>query len=174
MRVGKLILQMCAVVIAIAVCTGGYAFYRRDQVSEFQRKLTTIQSPVYSPFVDLILTAPPVICRYAASNFDEAARSVTYISDGRFRKTSGSLARPRETLHEIMDASGTHLWRDNSDTILFIPIEMTRQLPSDGVNAEQPGFGAILGGLECEVWWNPDDSFFRVPSDKPIIPYDEL
>lgn len=173
MRLGKLILQICAVIIAAALIFAAYTFYKQYQVRTFQERLTTLQSPVYAPFADLILSAPNLTCTYQASNFDEAVRTVAYIADGRFSKVSIPLSRPQEALYQVMDETGSYLWREDSETILFIPMEMLRELPATGVNEVQAGFGAIVGGMSCDVWWNTDARVFRVPADRPIIPYDE-
>ncbi len=161
MRLGRLILQICALFIAGAILFGGYAWYRNYQVEQFVRSPKNATS--LSALLQHWASAPSMTCVSQASGFNAAERKLSWHHEGRSRFDTVRLSEGNLRSHVILDADNLYTWTDGADEIIHLTADYT--ISDFGIEFADE----ILSDGLCEVWWNPDESVFRVPANLPLI-----
>ena len=163
MRLGRLVMQVCAIILGLAIVVGGYVWYRNNEVQQYMGRLLAPRSNLEDAFA-LFRVAPSMVCRSDQANFDASTRSVTYYHDGKVRSSHIYLAENNREVHQIIDSTGLYIWGDGEKEILFIPAAYAIAVTYYDDAAE-----AILRNMQCSVWWRPDSSLFEIPSSLPIV-----
>lgn len=163
MRLGRLILQLCALFIAGALIVGGYVFLRNREVASFQ--LEPGRSSSLSAILAHWSEAPAMVCEIRASNFDAAEAKKIWTADGRTRIDARSLAGG-VTSHVVADADSAYVWDDSSDEIVHINTDIAVSLD------ESLFVPSLFSQATCYVWWFADMNVFRIPANLPLIEYE--
>jgi hypothetical protein len=161
MRLGRLILQLCAFFIAGAILFAGYAWYRDGQVETF------IRAPKNASSLRALLQhwaqAPAMTCASQASGFSAAERRLSWHYNGKSRFDTVRLSEASRRSHLVLDADNLYAWQDGAREIVHLTGDYSVQ--DVGIEFADE---ILFDGL-CEVWWNPDESVFRVPANLPLI-----
>ena len=167
MRLARVIIQVCAVLIAVALAFGGYAYLKERAVTDY--KETTLQGFQASSLSDVVAAlkaAPSMKCTEDHSDFNSASRVTSYHHKGMTRVAFTNLTAGKSQYWVIRDGE-LYVWSDDSEAILRIRA---------GGQSSVQSLGEILPPLfvdaQCAVWWKPNSSAFDVPASKPIIDYD--
>jgi|GEM_PF-5966089 len=166
MTVGKILLQILAIAVAIALLAIGYASYRNRQVTQFKEtKLERLELADVSSAIGVLNSAPSMVCVQEHSDFNSASRVVSYHHEGKTRIAFEDLTSQTKAQHWIMLGTDIYIWTDDSESIVRIDASPAGKFILAG---EIP---PLYTDAQCSVWWNPDDEVFRMPESKPIIGY---
>lgn len=169
MRLGKLLVQAAAVCIALAVSAYGYVAYRAYQVSAYERStLERFQFPSLATALQTLASAPSMRCTEIHSDFNSASQVAFYHSGDKSRIDFTDVTR-QDTQHWIALGGELYLWSDASEYVLHID-----EVSVESLHELADILPPLFVDAECSAWWRADQTAFRVPSDKPIIRYDEL
>lgn len=171
MRLGPLILQLCALFIAAALVFAGYAWYRNNQVAAFQERLHRTQGLTLVDILRLMDEAPNTVCTQLQAGFSGAKKVTMYHAAGKTRLdltdvTAGTV------LYEVLDETGLYIWNRSADSILLVPREHLSAL-GHLFDSDPDAYEPPVYGLTCDVWWKTDENAFRVPANLPINVYGE-
>lgn len=164
MRVGSLLVQIVAILLAIALIAGGYYVYRMREVRAFSEKLNSSSVKSFQDLADLLENAPSAYCVDSGSNFEGAFLRTRVFHDGKASLVMSD--RANAFVSRSVYDDGWYLWDYSADEIVFVSIEKmsARALPSELGSNEN-----IYSESTCSVWWNPDESMFDIPANMPII-----
>lgn len=171
MRLGQLILQLCALFIAGTLIFGGYAWYRNNEVSRFQERLKQTQGLALADILRLMDGAPNTVCTQLQAGFS-GAKKVTMYHAGAKTRLDLSDATEATVLHEVLNEDGLYVWSRSSESILLVPREQLAVL-GELFESDPEAYAPPVYALTCEVWWNTDDLMFRIPASLPIHVYGE-
>lgn len=171
MRLGPLILQLCAVLIACAIICGGYVWYRQSQVSAFEAKLKALgESKVLVDVTELYASAPSSICMNYDTGFSTGGQSVRYFHDGKVRLSATSLTGEK-VIDTLIDETGIYIWSFGTQKeIMFFPAGSKSAVD---INQIVPESQSVLSGSYCEIWWWPNEKVFEIPANLPIVDYSQ-
>jgi hypothetical protein len=171
MRLGKLLTQLIAIGIGLALVAGSYFLYRQHEVRAFNDKLHALQAETVGEMLDFLKGAPSATCRDQASSFESAVRTVLFIDKGRMRLISRQLANPEADLNEVIDETGLYVWHENENEVLYVDMETLRTMPTGGLSIVAPEMGSVISTSGCDIWWSQKDAAFEVPARLRIIPF---
>lgn len=167
MRLGRIIIQLCALFIAAALAFGGYAYMKERSVRVYKETvLQGLQVSSLNGVVTALKTAPSMVCTEDHSDFNSASRVTSYHDEGMTRLTFTSLTDGKSQYWIIRDEE-IYVWSDESEAILRIRA---------GGDSSVKELGDLLPPLfvnaQCSVWWKPNPRAFDIPASKPIIEYE--
>lgn len=157
MRLGRLILQICALLMALTLVYLGYVYLESRKLSRFA---TLIEYPTGNTPAERIARfadAPDMSCTFTVASFEGAVSGKVYISASKLRYDVVE-ASTRRVLHTLFDGSGLYIWDDDSEFVAF--------LPPDTIYVEHKADAPVFS-LECTKW-RYNKGAFELPLGKPV------
>lgn len=157
MTVSRLLVQVTAVFLALAIIGGGYIGYRLWGVSK--AKSINLR--------DDFSSIPPVICTSRSSDFNGYDTATTSIANGRARIVSYSKSpQGSGILNVLVDAQKNfYIWSEGSKRgLTFNSSDYSAEVSSEELGALNLASRAFVFS-ECEPWWSPNDATFSLPLD---------
>lgn len=151
MTVGKLLMTICAVCIALGIAYFGYVLFLGQRVSQYQAVLNDAD---FSPrtaqaYYDALKGAPSMRCAFESSSFSAARAGTLYIASGKIRVDISEVTGDTRGVHYMIDDSGMYVWEDSGTAVYQFSLETSRDVQTLGVHAK----------ASCESWAANDRAF---------------
>ena len=154
------IVTVISILFAITIGVTGYFWYRYNSASSISAQASRLDDPsTLRELLNTIHGKAPVVCRQQASSFSGAAKKETYIAGNMLRVDFTDLSNGNVE-HIILTSAGFYVWSDGEDTALVTDVDIP--LSNNGPGNE---VSALKFEQDCQPWWSPDMSLFKVPAN---------
>lgn len=157
MRLGPLILQVCAVLIALALVYAGYAWFSSRELARYVDQVRVSQSVTPADKIASFVDSPGITCTFSSADFGTALSGRIYVAPGKIRYQITNAATG-QTVHRLFDESGLSLWTDASPFI-------ERVEPSSPYQNVAPEVRIM--NIDC-LRWSVNKDAFDLPLGKPV------
>lgn len=157
MRLGPLILQVCAILIALSLVYVGYAWFASRDFASYVARVQYPSARTPAEKITAFADSPGISCTFTTADFGVALSGRIYVAPAKIRYQITN-ATTGEIVHRLFDENGLSLWTEKSPFVERVALDA----PYASV-APEP----ILSNVDC-VKWTVNKDAFELPLGKPI------